>query len=473
MRYVCVHCDHKWEADAQQPPKRCPSCLRANGPQVEAAAESGTPHPRQRSKAALVGLGVAVILAAVAGYFVWGGRPSAGERPELAPLSAGELTGALERAQVDAGDLAQLLVADPAITAWAERVAGSASGGPYAKAEAIHAAVRARASALGFVPWSLGEPRSSRVGTAAQTLAAIEKDGARFEAYPLELAALEVAALRALDQPALLADCTRWEGSAHRSIRAATLGYFVAVLYPGEPGLGTPRLFDHTGGGRSSKAPSTTVLRDHRRSAARWRCARSTRSRTSAIEARLDSSSQRADLERDAALRAHDRGMVVLAGRLAGRAFRARGARQQRDDAPASTPRQRRADDRRPRRAQKELTAALERAPDFASAHASRATLLLMQRETSKPARRSPPPTSSRPDLSLVQWARAELALRDGDPQQARTIAERALRPAPRSTHACAWACCCARSARTRRCARTRTSSSGWSLPIASPKCAK
>jgi tetratricopeptide (TPR) repeat protein len=125
--------------------------------------------------------------------------------------------------------------------------------------------------------------------------------------------------------------------------------------------------------------------------------------------------------------------MVVLAGRLAEQGLQElEAARQQRDDAPRkhnlASAAMMTGD---LERAQKELTAALERSPDFASAHASRATLLLMQGDTEQARAELATADKLAPDLSLVQWARAELALRDGEPQQARTIAERALRARP------------------------------------------
>ncbi|MET0339555.1 MAG: hypothetical protein ABW252_01065 [Polyangiales bacterium] len=434
MRYVCVHCDHKWEADGEQAPKRCPACLRANGPQLATASQQPAAAPRPRSKAALIALGVVAVLAAVGGYFVWGGRPSAGERGVVAPLSASELDDALAKAQVRAGDLAKLLVADPAVSKWAEKVAGSANGGPYAKAEAIHAAVRARASAVGFVPWSLGEPRASIVGGAAHTLAAIEKDGARFEAYPLELAALEVAALRALDVPALVAELIDVDGERAPLDPSGYLGYYVAAVYPGEPGLGTPRLFDPYGGRPLAQGAKHAVLGDPQvvGSALSLRALHEI-SYLGDPKRALDSSSHALILSGTLPAVRTVRGMVVLAGRLSEQGFQElEAARQQRDDAARkhnlASAALMTGD---VERAEKELTAALERAPDFAAAHASRATLLLMKRDAEQARAEVEAADKLAPDLSLVQWARAELALRDGDRQQARTLAERAVRARP------------------------------------------
>ena len=82
-------------------------------------------------------------------------------------------------------------------------------------------------------------------------------------------------------------------------------------------------------------------------------------------------------------------------------------------------------------RADKELNAALERAPDFASAHATRGTLALMRRDVETARSELALADKLAPDLSLVQWGRAELALRDGDGQQALVLAERAVSARP------------------------------------------
>lgn len=432
MRYVCVHCDHSWDAPADPPPKRCPSCLRANGAQRAVESEAAKA-PAKRSRASVLVLLALSILAAVGGYFVWGRRPTAGEPGGPGPVTGAALHDALTASQVEAGALESMLAPDPAIGTFAEQTAAKASG-PYERADAVTRAIRARASALAFVPWSLGEPRATPIGTAAQTFSVLQKDGARAELYPIEVAAVAVAALRSLSVDAMVAELISVEGARSPLDPSGFLGYFVVAVFPGEPGLGAPRLFDPYGGQALDDKARHAVLRDQQVIGV----ALATRalhevSYLADPKRALESSSDALALAGTLPSVRTVRGMVVLAGRLGEEGvseFTA--ARQLRDDPPRkhnlATATLMMGD---LARAEKDLDASLEKTPDFANAIATRATVALMKNEPERARSELARAAEIAPDLSLVQWGQVELALRDGETERALAIAKRALASRP------------------------------------------
>src|SRR5262245_34151855 len=107
MRYLCVHCDHRFEAEGEAP-KRCPACMRAKGiePVREPAPAAGRAGPGRAKH--LLWLGLLGALVVGAAFFVWprdtSDKPAAG--PEL--LEPDALAAALKGQQVDAGGLERL-----------------------------------------------------------------------------------------------------------------------------------------------------------------------------------------------------------------------------------------------------------------------------------------------------------------------------------------------------------------------------
>jgi tetratricopeptide (TPR) repeat protein len=177
-----------------------------------------------------------------------------------AGMAASTLATELSKRGVEAGGLAKLLEPDDAIEEFAERAAGSASS-PSDKANAIVTALQARRSAQAFVPWSLSEPRAEPPMTAAETLAAITKNGARKELYPLEVAALAVSALRTLDVSAQLAEVTALGDERTPPDPSGRFGYFVVAL-PAAQKDQPAQFFDAYGGRKALQPKSPMLLSD-------------------------------------------------------------------------------------------------------------------------------------------------------------------------------------------------------------------
>jgi tetratricopeptide (TPR) repeat protein len=212
---------------------------------LPAAPSAAAKGPSKRGKLWWMSGLVLLALGGAAAFVVWQ-RERTPDAATLAstPLSARVLQRELERASVKADSLVRLLEPDGAVEAFAQRAAAGQSS-PEAKASAVVKAIRARAKSDAFVSWSLADPRIGLPLTAAQTLAAISKDHARKELYPLEVAALAVAALRAADVPAMLTEVYAWPGARAPLDPSGRFGYFgVALARTG----GQPRVFDPYGG---------------------------------------------------------------------------------------------------------------------------------------------------------------------------------------------------------------------------------
>lgn len=432
MRYVCVHCEHRWEADGEHPPARCPSCMRATG--LEKVHDDGpavkarTTRPKH-----VVGVALLALLAAIGGYFVWGRRPTAGDPGSVGPMTAAELHASLATARVSAGDLEAMLVPDGAVERFAKATAGTAVS-PYAKAEAITAALRARAKADAFVPWSLAELRSTPLSTPSKLLALLEKDGARLEAYPLELASLAVASLRAVAVPAMLAELQRVDGERAPLDPSGYLGYFVVAVWAGDAGVGTPRLFDPYGGRALREGARHVPLADGQSVGAAL-ALRALHDNAYGADPKtaLERSSQALVLAGTLPSVRTVRGLVVLGGRLMEQGLQElSAARQLRGDAPRlhnlATAELVMGDFAR---ADKDLTAALAESPDFASAHATRAGLALARGELDPAKAELAEAVRLAPDLSLVKWMQAELLLRTGARAEGVALAQEAVAQRP------------------------------------------
>lgn len=383
----------------------------------------------RRSPRTRVALAVVVLLAAVGGYFVLGRRPSAGESHGPAPLSTSALSEALKAAGADAGELASLLAPDPAIERFAAQAAGSASKA-FEKADAVQRAIRARASALAFIPWSLGEPRTSAVKTAAQLAPVLAKDKGRAELYPLELSAFAVAALRAQKVPALVVELHDLEGERSPLDPSGYLGYFAVAVYEDAPGVGAPKLYDPYGGRTLPPAAKHTLLRDPQAIGAAL-ALRALHEVSYLADPRrgLESSSDALALAGTLPSVRTVRGMVVLAGKQVEQGLQEfAAARQLRSDAARlhnlATAELMTGD---LERATKDLQAALTRAPDFAGARATLGAVQLIKGEPDDALRELRRAEELAPDLSLVQWALADYWLRTGDRERALTTARRAL----------------------------------------------
>jgi tetratricopeptide (TPR) repeat protein/DNA-directed RNA polymerase subunit RPC12/RpoP len=433
MRYLCVHCDHRFEAQDSEVPKRCPACMRAKGVEPVREPDASVQVPKRSRARHAVWL---VALALAAGAVVWFTRPKAtvdSATSGPAPLGLDALKEGFTRDRVDAAGLEQLLIADDAVESFAEK-ASAGKDGLKPRAEAVYQALRARARAGAFVPWSLGEPRGSDALTAAQALKKISKDGTRTQLYPLEAAALGVAAMRAVDVPAMVAELVDVAGRKAPLDPSGYLGYFVVAVYPETLGVGVPLLFDVYGGLNLAAGAQANVIAD-----------------TSAVGAALAlralyENTYLADPKRALASTSNAlqlagrlpsvrtvRGVVVLTERMIEQGLQEfQAARELRADAPrmhnVASVMLVTGD---VEKAQSVLSAALEKAPDFASAHATLGTIMMMRGETEEGSVELKKAEQLAPDLSLVQWGLADLALRQGEREDAIARARRALEARP------------------------------------------
>ncbi|MDH5493414.1 MAG: hypothetical protein OEY14_15785, partial [Myxococcales bacterium] len=190
-RYLCVHCDHRFEHEGQKQ-ARCPKCMRKGGLEaIESAKQAGS---ASRPSWILPLVVVSIVGLVAGGYALWaGGTPEgvSGEAP-LRPLDAMELRGHLRNAQTDRPELVALFEADAVVEAFAEEAAEG--GSKLERARALVEAIRARAAAQAFVPWSMYVPRETDLLSPSEVLEAIAPDAARAELYPLEVALLAAVA---------------------------------------------------------------------------------------------------------------------------------------------------------------------------------------------------------------------------------------------------------------------------------------
>lgn len=212
------------------------------------------------------GLAIAAVAAVIAviggGYALWNARaPSRVEGdPPLEPLALRETRGYMENEGVTSTRGSDLLEPGDAAEELAERIRG---GSPEEQARSLARHVSARREAGAFEAWSLSLPRREELHTQEQVAAALARDGGRAHLFPLEVAALVVAALRSDDVPAMLAEVWGYEGERAPLDPSGQLGYYAVAVYPDEPGEGTPAIVD-VYGGRDAAPPegSYRVLTD-------------------------------------------------------------------------------------------------------------------------------------------------------------------------------------------------------------------
>jgi len=236
MRYRCVHCDKELEvAEGQKP--RCPTCMRVHG--LTPISAPGASADGARSRALL--FGVVALVALAAGTALWLSRrgpeardtSAAGEREERQEAAPATLASELIAHGLEAKGLERSLATSPEVEAWAKTSAGGAQGA-LARAQAIVKAVRSRAEASAFVPWSLADVRPGEAPLPPdETLAVLQKDGGRKNLYPFEVAALAVAALRALDERAELVEVFAFPAEQKPLDASGRLGYYALGVRDG------------------------------------------------------------------------------------------------------------------------------------------------------------------------------------------------------------------------------------------------
>jgi tetratricopeptide (TPR) repeat protein len=379
---------------------------------------------------------VAALALAVAAWTWWARRtPDAVEGdPPLTPLADTRLAGYARKAGVELGELRGLFVADDALESFAARATAGKSGA-IERARGVVAALRARADARAFVPWSLTEPRESPPLTAAAAHARIARDGARAMLYPLEVVAIAVAALRAEGVDAMVAEAFAFPGERTPPDPSGHLGYFVVAVWSGEVGRGAPTLLDPYAGRQTQPAEGD------------YRVLTDVEAAGLALNARAIGRLVR---EGDAPKALADSGLAL---RLAGRSPTVRGARgaillasggidegmreleaaaELRSDAPRRNNLAALALARGDtERAEREVSAALEAAPDFAGGHATLAAIHLARGETAEARRAIETARRLDPDLPTLPLLLAQLALGEGEIDEAIRHAEESARRRP------------------------------------------
>jgi len=432
MRYRCVHCDQELEVAAGEKP-RCPTCMRVHGlTPVEGAKGSQS---QARSRALLFGV-VAIVALAGAGAWVWlRDRDTAGTSvaKDGTPAVAAPATLASELLSrgLEAKGLERSLDASPEVAAWAKQTAGSAQGA-VARGQAIVKALRDRAAASAFVPWSLADVRAGEGPLSpADTLAVLQKDGGRKALYPFEVAALAVAALRSLDEQAELVEVFAFPAETKPLDASGRFGYYALGVRATEGG---PLKVLDPFGGRSAE-PAASELR-----------ALSDREALGAALALSAAHTLAADPTR--ALKAADVAVALSPSTPTTRSARAiallanAGSTEAERDLSAAA--QLRNDG--PRRhnlavlhlalgdfeaAQRELVAALEKQPDFASAHVTLAGLLLGAGDKEGAHKELSDAERLDPQLSALPLVWAQYYQVIGDSAQAIASAERGVERQP------------------------------------------
>src|SRR5690242_2088987 len=134
MRYLCVHCDHRWEEEGTEPPRRCPGCMRATGVEAVGAPAKPKAATSRTRHYVLLGLG-ALVAALVVLLIARRTQPSASH--ELSPLDPSDLQAALLAEHVETAGLEQLFAVDAAMETRAEALTKDADGA-FPRAEAVH-----------------------------------------------------------------------------------------------------------------------------------------------------------------------------------------------------------------------------------------------------------------------------------------------------------------------------------------------
>ena len=424
QRFVCVHCGHRFEEEKQ--PKRCPSCMRQGGLELQGPSTSATTRPW------LVPVLVAAGAAAIAGGYIYWNQASPdqveGDAP-LSPLSTSELRGYLRAENAD-GAAADLFESSDAVAALAESAAGS---GAQEKAAALTQAIRDRAEARAFVRWSFEQPRTTPPHNAEWAASQLgEESSARL--YPLEVVAAAVAALREADVDAMVAEVWAFPGDRTPPDPSGHVGYFAVAVYDGPAGEGEPTLYDpYLGHSTKPDSDSYRVLTDVQAVGAYWNL-------IGLHEFVHENNSQRAlehvqralSLDRRSPSIRTVRGAILLASGGGPEGLEElRSAAQIRADSPRRVWVAATYLDSDPERATREVAAALEAHPDFAFAHATLGAVYMSQHELEQARQELAEAERLDPHLRDLPLYWSQYHLLDGNPDLAAQKALEAVERQP------------------------------------------
>lgn len=379
---------------------------------------------------------VVVALFSAGGFAAWQLRRTHEHPPGQVPLEPIVASALREDVKVLAGldetELARLLEPDAGVLQFADR-ATQGMRSAQEKAAGVLAALELRRQSRAFVDWSRVDPRQGAPLTAAGVARAVAQDGAERQLYPLEVAALSVAALRGVGVPALVAEVFKYAGERRPLDPSGRLGYF-AVFVPDDAGA-AGRVYDvYLGRSAQPSAADVAVLNDAQAVGA-------------ALGLRaLDGMVHR--LEPDAALRDAEAAVKLLPGSpsthgvlasvLLSRAERDRG-KAELDQALALRPDAARRNNLAvnaltrmdPMAAGRELGNTLEEYPEFAYAHTTRAaaSMILMSYEIAAQELRLA--EKADPELPLVPELWAQLLAAKGELNEALAMGRKAVQRRP------------------------------------------
>ena len=334
---------------------------------------------------------------------------------------------------LDPGGLVQLLEPDAAVRTLA-------SGAK--NVEGVVAALAERRKQRGFVEWSRVEPRIGAPLTAAETLRAIEQNSAERQLYPLELAALGVAALRALEIPAMVAEVYAYPKDLKPLDPSGRFGYF-GVFVPGDAGQG--QVYDVYGSHSEQPAPADyAVLNDAQAvgAALALRAMHALRNDLDVDAADRDSMAALTLLQQSPSAHATRAAVMLTVGHPAQKDGEAGkqalleaqklrdGAAQRNNLALWALTRQ------DSRGALKELGDVLTTMPEYAAGHVTRATALLILFDFAGARAELELAAKYDPELAVIPQMKAQLLASDGKSDEALVEARRAVTLSPQDAGA-------------------------------------
>jgi tetratricopeptide (TPR) repeat protein len=367
--------------------------------------------------------------------YAWSGAARSGSEGGGAQSTPDALAAELSRLGVSDAEFARFLEPTDAIESWAKSIAKSSAEG-LPRAQALVAALRARAEAEAFVPWSLADVRREPGPlTPSDTLEALASDRARKKLYPLEVAALVLTALRSLDEPAVLVEVFSFPEQTRPLDPSGRLGYYAIGLRDQAGAVEhvvDPYGAHHDQAQQAPRQSDFTVLSDREALGAALALRAAHVQAKDPVKALKDADAAVALSPRSPTTRSA-RAIALLGNAGSEEAIRELQAAAQLRSDPA-------------RRhnlavvhlatgdiesAARELDAALESSPEFASARVTRAGLLLAQRDVE--GARKELAEAERIDASLAAlplvWAQYYLGL--GETAQAIVHAERGVERDP------------------------------------------
>ncbi len=450
MRYLCLNCEERFENDGEGKGKlRCPKCLRVTG--LEKVGDPKKTKPPQ-SPWLVPGIVAGVLAVAITGWAVWRARGpvTVGSEVADAPLEQEVLEAHLHHHHVDARPLTRFLAADDGLEALGTAAHGS---GSQALAQSVYEAIRARAAAGAMSAWSMGVPRETPIEDASAAWGWLAEDGTHRRLYPLEVAAIMASALRTRGVNAMIAEAFAFPGDESPPDTSGHFGYFVVAVFDGEAGEGDPHYYDPFGGHDEAPDDHDVVLLNDLQVIGAGLSLRAIHMlvRESDAERALSISEDAIGLYARSPTTRSVRGAILLAAGNAPEALQEfRAAADIREDAPRRNLlasmylAQGEMDD-----ANREVSAALEEAPDFAAAHGTLAAIHLSSAEPDEALHELETAQRLDPDLHLlpalwanyyastgeldraVEYARQAVDASAGDPQT-RLMAARIYRMAGR-----------------------------------------